>query len=152
MWRCRRKGRKMWISFAKTSDALLIGRKRRTRRDWALSHARKFRQGQVVDAWNRNPRNGGWKIAEIELTRDPFQQRTKQMTMEDYELEGFAWMTERGLEYGGLKPLIFFHKWREANVLLWVIEFEVQYLTFEGMHRKLELEEMADAQMDILEV
>lgn len=135
----------MWISFAKTTDAVLIGRKKRTRREWVLSHARKFREGQSVDAYNKNPRNGGVKIATIKLTRTPYPQGTRSMTMEDYELEGFAWMTEQGLEYAGMEPLLFFHRWREKNVKLWVVEFELEYLTMAGMQRKVELVGVHDA-------
>ena len=135
----------MWISFAKTTDAVLVGRKKKTRREWALSHAKKFKAGQVIDAYNRNPRNGGVKVAEVELTRSPYQQGTRSMTMNDYELEGFAWMTEQGIEYAGLEPLIFFHKWREANVLLWVVEFELRCLTTVGILRRTELMGAHDA-------
>jgi len=131
----------MWISFAKTTDALLIGRKKRTRREWALSHAKKFREGQMVDGYNRNPRNGGIVVAQVKLLRTPYQQPTRHMTMEDYELEGFAWMTEQGRLYAGLEPLVFFHKWREADVKLWVVDFELIYLTSAGILRKMEIQE-----------
>lgn len=58
----------MLISFGWTAQALISGEKTTTLRQWNPRYAARFHQGQLVDAWNRGPRQHGYKIATIRLT------------------------------------------------------------------------------------
>lgn len=135
----------MWISFAKTTDAVIMGRKVKTRRDWKMSHAQRFREGQEVDFWDKNPRNQGKKMGTIILTRGPYRENTRKLVYPiDFVAEGFDYMTERSQDIDGMEPLIFFNQWKEQWILLFVVEFKLHRLTTAGMSRKIELEGEAD--------
>jgi hypothetical protein len=118
------------ISFAWTTAALLAGAKCRTRRGWNDAYARKFIaaywNGDSVAAWDRLPQAHGRKIAEIILTREPFKQRTSQMTEQDYIAEGLAWMESKHLLIKGMLPRQFFEAWKALDDLLWVIDFKLR--------------------------
>ena len=104
----------MWISFAWTTQALLEGKKTVTRRDWTDSHAAKFHKGDLVDAWDKNPRSHGKKVAQILITSTPYKQWLNKITDEDELKEGGLWGS--GVAY------------REAMGVdrqVWVIEFEL---------------------------
>jgi len=104
------------ISFAWTTEALLAGKKTVTRRDWNDKYAASFRNGDIVAAWDQNPRYGGKKIAEIKLTRDPYKQWLHEVTDEDEIKEGGLW----GDRY---KYMAAMGEDRE----MWVIEFKPVY-------------------------
>ncbi len=57
----------MIISFAKTTGALLDGKKTVTRRDWPDSHAVKFKPGAVAIAYDKQPMYGGRPVARIKI-------------------------------------------------------------------------------------
>jgi uncharacterized protein YqfB (UPF0267 family) len=59
----------MIISFAKTTGALLAGKKTVTRRDWPDSHAAKFKPGAVAMAYDKQPMYGGRPVARIEILK-----------------------------------------------------------------------------------
>lgn len=131
----------MWISFAKTTDAVIMGRKVKTRRDWKLSHAQRFRVGQEVDFWDKNPRNQGKKMGIIILTRGPYRENTRKLVYpDDFIAEGFDYMTERDQNMDGMDPLSFFHQWQEQRIVLFVVEFKLHRLTQDGMRRRVELQ------------
>ena len=50
------------ISFAWTTEALLAGIKTCTRRDWNDDYARRFKNGEFCQAFDRNPRAGGKRV------------------------------------------------------------------------------------------
>lgn len=112
----------MTISFAWTSPALVAGKKTVTRRDWKPEHARKFKRGDKVTAYNKSPRNGGKPIAVIELTADPYLERTSKMTLESYQREGLTWLHSIGAV---VPPDLWWNAWRDLDEELWVIEFEL---------------------------
>lgn len=112
----------MTISFAWTSPALIAGKKTVTRRDWKPQHARKFRRGDKVTAYNKSPRNGGKPIAILELTADPYLERTTKMTLESYQREGLTWLHERGIH---VPEDLWFERWRDRDELVFVVEFEL---------------------------
>ena len=135
----------MLISFAKTTDAVIMDRKRKTRRNWTMVHAKKFRQGQVVDFWSKSPRVYGLNMGTIVLDRGPYRENTRLLKdPEDFIAEGFEYMTEAGLKMGGMEPLIFFHKWKAEAITLYVVEFHLNDLTEAGQERKRELEALDD--------
>ena len=114
------------ISFAWTTPALLAGAKTVTRREWSDGYARTFHRGDLVAAYDRNPRAHGKQVATIELTFDPYQEQLWQAPAEEYDHEGLAWMAKRGLTLpGGEAPLEFWRRWRQENPLVWVVPFRV---------------------------
>ena len=80
-----------FISFAWTVPALLAGAKTVTRRAWKASHAERFSSGELVSAFDKDPRAGGKKIGEIRLTRAPYLEDVADMPAADYAGEGFAY-------------------------------------------------------------
>lgn len=135
------------LSYAYTTEALLAGVKFRTRRRWSRRYALSFHGAEVEQAWNRSPRVGGFYLGDVQLTADPFEQRTGQMTEEDYSIEGLAWMEDHGLMVpvstpGGppapMQPREFFEKWREENETLWVVDFvPVKLMSMEEFRARL---------------
>ncbi len=117
------------ISFAWTTDALLAGAKTCTRREWTDDFAKRFHAGDLVAAYNRNPRNGGKQIATIRLTRDPYPEFLADAPEDDYAAEGLAWMERQGLlvPVGGKRivPSRFWELWKWNNPLVWVVRFEL---------------------------
>ena len=132
----------MWISFAWTTDAVIMEQKGCTRRNWAHSHAVKFREGQVVDFWDKSPRIHGQNMGQIELLRSPYRQRAGKMTEEDFVAEGLEWMQKNYILIGDTQARDFFARWKKENALLYVIEFKLLYLTEPGMRRKIHLQGM----------
>lgn len=120
----------MIISFAHTTPALLAGRKSVTRRDWAASHAARFKAGMLVDAWNTTPRNvrgNPHKVATIRLTQDAYQESPRDIPEQDFYREGFGYLQSQGLLVDGLAPRDLWAAWKSArpDALLWVVRFEL---------------------------
>jgi hypothetical protein len=121
--RGRGRGGRVIVSFAWTVPALLAGAKTMTRRDWTYSHARKFHVGMRVDAWDRLPRVAGAKrVAVIELTRDPWRGSSGDLTPEDYEREGFAYLAAHGDRATVERVMT---SWGARPRELWVVEFKL---------------------------
>lgn len=118
----------MIISFAWTTEALLAEAKKVTRRDWSKEYAAKFRGGTVHSAYNRQARFGGEKVGDVKLCLPPYPERTRDIPDEDYELEGFFYMEERGLLIRGRTPREWFEAWRKSNQVLFVVRFDLVYL------------------------
>lgn len=114
----------MIISFAWTTEPLLAGRKTRTRRDWALNHSKKFKVGDLVQAYDKLPIHGGRRVAIIKITGIKHE-HISEMPDEDYEKEGFAYMEEQGLTIWGKKIREAFEEWRKDDDYYWVIDFEL---------------------------
>jgi len=112
------------ISFAWTTPALLANRKIVTRRDWSEDYAKRFKAGDLVAAYDKNPRNGGKQVATIRLTCNPYRESTDIMPRSDYEAEGLAYLQEQGLRIQGLSPYEFWEAWKAAKEVLWVIRFQ----------------------------
>lgn len=116
------------ISFAETTPALLAGRKTVTRREWQESHARSFAAGELVQAWSKSPRvKGARRVGTIRLTAAPYIERTVDIPADDWEAEGFAYMTDEGLTlFGGATPAEVWQRWRsDLSTALWVVRFEL---------------------------
>lgn len=112
------------VAFASTTPALLGGAKTVTRRDWDPAYAARFRAGDLVAAWDRSPRAGGRKVATIRLTDAPILQDPFDAPEGDWEREGFAWMSVRGLLCGNVPPEAVWVAWKHApSQPLWVVRF-----------------------------
>lgn len=112
------------ISLAWTTDVFLANAKNVTRRYWKPSHAKKFKEGDIVQAYDKIPLHGGKNIGCIKITKKPYLQPTGNMTENDYAREGFLWMEQQGKKIKGEHPRTFFEKWRNQNDTVWVVEFE----------------------------
>lgn len=118
----------MIISFGWTTPALLARRKRVTRRDWDHDYAARFFEGQVCDAWNTSPRNvrgNPRKIATIRLTVKPYLEPAREAPDDDWEGEGFAYLTEIDRKVNGHTPEAMWRAWKLHNPMLYVVRFEV---------------------------
>ena len=113
------------ISFAWTTPALLAGRKSVTRRDWVDHHAARFRKGDLIAAYNRQPRFGGRQVAILRLTADAYKESTAKAPIEDFEREGFAYLDAHNFKVGSDTPLQVWDSWHESPSDWWVIRFEV---------------------------
>ena len=81
------------ISFSKTRAEFLSGKKTMTRRDWSCKQFNIWRgfwkHGNLIhDAYDNNPRNGGLKIGEFQLTCFPYREMLQDMTEDDLKAEG----------------------------------------------------------------
>ena len=86
----------MIISFAYTTAKLLAGKKTVTRRRWAERQFKiwqnAYRSGKLVhDAYDKSPRAGGKKIAQIRLTCQPYKELLQDMPDSDVQAEGGLW-------------------------------------------------------------
>ena len=122
------------ISFAWTSPAVRARRKTRTRRSWSPSYAEKFRENSICQAYDKGPRVGGKLIDYILIVRKPWIQNTRDLSEEDYELEGFAYLDEHGFFCKGLHGLSgreFLDQWKGAAEDVYIVDFRyVDDLTF----------------------
>ena len=115
----------MIISFAWTTPALLAGEKTVTRREWSDNYAHRFKAGDLVAAYDKNPRAGGKQIATIRLTCDPYLENTRDAPSSDYIAEGLKYLADNGVLIQGMTPFTFWAAWKAAELLVWVIRFEV---------------------------
>lgn len=139
-----------YISFAWTTPAVLAAAKTVTRRNWTGRHRAQFSAGQLVDAYDKSPRNGGRKVATIRLTEEPYTEQLRNFPLEDFDAEGFAYLAERRIpmERISLGDVGWFPGWpqldgiskdewmdplrrlsveriRLRHELLWVVRFEL---------------------------
>ena len=120
------------ISFSWTSPALVARAKSCTRRDWNERYALSFREGELVQAWDRSPRvKGSRQIAWIRLTQDPSWEHMSSMPDSDYEAEGFKYFSEhpnlRGRNGVPLaSSLPGFLAWRIGGGSMWVVRFKLE--------------------------
>ncbi|NOS85250.1 MAG: hypothetical protein HOP31_08935 [Ignavibacteria bacterium] len=122
------------ISFAKTTAALLAGHKSVTRRYWNPRHAASFKPGETVQAWDKSPRFGGKKVAEIKILA-VYQEDMKDAPESDYEKEGFQYMCDNNIplykvgKTDCLPDRAYWRWWRttkdEKWKTAWVVRFEV---------------------------
>jgi len=110
-----------YISFAWTTPAVLAGAKTVTRRDWTDRHARQFHAGDVVDAWSKDPRAGGRKVARVRILSIALEPMAW-MPDRDYAAEGFDYL--HSLDEPGRCRHDFEH-WRQSGGEQWVIRFEL---------------------------
>jgi len=107
---------------------LLAGRKKVTRRDWANKTAVKFREGMVHLAYNQLPRvRASKRVGYIRIARPPYPERTRDIPDEDFELEGFKYMEERGILLQKKTPRQFFEDWRQSDQILFVVRFDLVF-------------------------
>ena len=117
----------LYISFAWTTKAFLIGAKSRTRRYWTDEYAKRFIRAfilqEVIAATDRQLRFGGKVIGEIILETKPRREATGLMTEDDYYAEGLAWMEQQGLLIRDQSPHEFFEEWKRKNDCPYIIDF-----------------------------
>ena len=112
------------ISFAWTTPAILARRKTCTRRQWGYEYARRWHEGDLAAAYDRQPRYRGKQIETIILTCDPYLETTDLMPDSDYEAEGFAYLEEQGMLFRGIEPRAYWEQWKAAKMPMWVVRFE----------------------------
>jgi len=120
------------ISFAWTTPALVAGAKTVTRRDWKPRWAAGFRDGELVAAYDRQPRYRGKQVATIRLTRSPYRESTADAPAEDYLAEGFKYLTEIGAKVDGHQPETLWRAWHLYPRDLFVVRFELVETTAHG--------------------
>jgi len=113
------------ISFASTTPAVQAGRKTRTRRDWSLKHAQSYSAGEIVQAYDKSPRQHGQRFGYIRLTQTPFRQSTALLCEKDWGLEGFDYLAEIGALVFGKRPIDVWNDWHDHPRDMWVVDFEV---------------------------
>jgi hypothetical protein len=115
----------MIISFSWTSDAFKAGRKSKTRRQWTIEYAKRFKVGDICKAYNKQPRFGGKQIGLLKIISKTYE-IISDMPDSDFETEGFAYMQEQGLKIWNQEPEDAFWNWQHPteDEWYWVIEFE----------------------------
>ncbi len=112
------------ISFAWTTPALLSGEKTRTRREWNDKYAKQFKVGDLIQAYDKQPRFKGKRVAIIKITSIK-KENISLMPKEDYHKEGFAYLEKIGEKIFKKNPKIAFKEWKEEGEDYWVIDFEL---------------------------
>ena len=127
------------ISFAWTIEPLLGGRKTVTRRKWSDEYARRFKNQDLVQAYDRQPGYSGRCMAVIQLTCDPYKEPLSAMTDEEERAEGGLWGSARAFidEYC---------KGADAryDFDLWVIRFKLLKIKSAGLKYLVDLEQQKD--------
>lgn len=111
----------MIISFSWTTPALLAGQKTKTRREWKAAHAERVeaarQAGKLFEAWNYAPRvvtRNPHQIAVIRLTEPVRLIRRNDLPPEDWEAEGFEYLTQHSHTLHGLTPRQVWNAWANA--------------------------------------
>jgi hypothetical protein len=123
------------ISFSWTSAALVAGHKTVTRRVWDERYAIGFHQGDMVEAFDRQPRYGGTCIARIRVQRLTYEAMSV-MPDYDYEGEGHAFYDAHPefapKQISGQRVLpgqfsrLSFDFWRRNGTSMWVLRFSLE--------------------------
>jgi hypothetical protein len=112
------------ISFSKTVDELVSGKKTQTRRAWQEDYAknfvRYFEKGIAIPALSKGRHRGGHELGHIRLTKRPYQQYLSEMTAQDLQEEGGMVATAQEFIDG------FFEG---QDRLVWVLHFEFEALS-----------------------
>mgnify|MGYP001579720354 CR=1 FL=1 len=114
-----------WISFAWTTAALVEGHKTVTRREWTDRYATRFKQGDLLHAYDRRPAWGGKPVALIRLTQTPYKQSSSHLSPLDWDAEGFAWLQSMGKKVGKETPREVWQRWQDEPQDFWVVRFEI---------------------------
>lgn len=118
----------MILAFAMTTDAVRARRKRVTRRVWTDRHHEQFvkRIGQLVEGWTKSPHRGGVAFCTVRITA-VYKEKTCLIPDSDWEDEGFAYMTENGINLErDLSCEKMWRLWRQdQDKVTSVIRFEV---------------------------
>jgi len=117
------------ISYAWTTPAVKARRKGCTRREWDNVYAAKFHKGDLCQAYDKSPRNGGKPFGIVRLTEDPHKERCCDIPEEDWENEGFEYLTEIGVTLHGSQPIEIWNSWKQSPELIWVVRFELTELS-----------------------
>lgn len=113
------------VSFGHTTAALLAGQKTVTRRDWKPQHAARFHKGDLCAAYNMSPRNGGKQVAVIRIARAPYLEPSRDIPDEDWQAEGFQYLTDAEVRVFGMWPADVWTDWHVNPRDLWVVRFEI---------------------------
>jgi len=108
--------------FARCDPAL---QKTETRRSWKASHAARFHEGDLVQAWDNGPRAGGRRVGTVRLTRELYQERACDIPGNAWFREGFEYMVRIGATRDGFNPREFWWRLKASGELLWVVTFEL---------------------------
>lgn len=118
----------MHISFGWTSPAVKARRKTVTRRSWKDSHAKKFYPGDMVKAYDKDPRYGGVCFGLIRI-KSLHKAPIADMPDSDYEAEGFAYLHENPHLIPKSIPFDVssegFRVWRESGETYYTVAFEI---------------------------
>ena len=112
------------ISFAWTTPAVKVKVKTCTRRDWTENYASRFREGQHLMGYDRNPRIGGKPFQEVVLTQVPYRERYCDVPDSDWEAEGFAYLESIGAKVHGMTPREIWRTWKADTTPCWVVRFD----------------------------
>lgn len=119
----------MIVSFAWTTPALLAGEKNVTRREWQEKYARMFHAGDLVQAWDKQPRfKGARRVGTIRLTADPYVERLCDIPDADWHGEGFEYLQAiPDLRVHGQRPRDLWEWWRDPSNTdtVYVVRFEL---------------------------
>src|SRR5262245_29618680 len=108
-----------------TWPAIVARAKTVTRRTWKPSTRAWYRKGRVFDAYDTATFRGGKRIARCQVTQDAYEECLGDMPDDDWEGEGFAWMSDHAVAIPGkARPYIWaqgdcsfaaFNQWRDEE-------------------------------------
>jgi len=126
----------MILSFHKTTEVLLFGKKTVTRRYWSQNYIKRWLEwwdiyGKIVhQGFDKNPRAFGKKVCDIIVTERPYLQVLSDIPEEHLALEGGLW----GSKDDFIKEFIQLHSFRgvKADSEVMVVHFRIDNITDYG--------------------
>jgi hypothetical protein len=127
----------MILSFSSTWPAVVTRQKTQTMRTWKPQtikwYQRAAANGAFVDAYDKSPRHGGHKIADIRIVRVTLNVDTRTLGRDDWVQEGFPYLQSLEWEIDGKTSRELWEFWQKRNTEpMTQVEFEVLDLTSYG--------------------
>ena len=112
----------MIVSMAWTKDAYKAGCKTRTRRKWTDEYAKRFKINSLFQGYDKSPRFKGKRIG-VSTILNIKKEHISLMPDEDYEKEGFKYMSDNNLKIWDKDPWEAFNDWRKTDETYYVVDF-----------------------------
>ena len=118
-----------WLVFGWTTPAVMNSQKTLTLRAMGPVEAVQWRMGELVYAYDRDPSEGGERLALLRLTHDPYEVSTVQLRKSDFNALGFGYLQAMGITApNGNTPAQIWQRMQQAPERLYVVRFRVERL------------------------
>ena len=118
-----------WLVFGWTTPAMVNSQKTLTLRAMGPVEAVQWRMGELVYAYDRDPSDGGERLALLRLTHDPYEVNTVQLRKSDFNALGFGYLQAMGITApNGNTPTQIWQRMQQAPEQLYVVRFRVERL------------------------
>lgn len=118
-----------WLVFGWTTPAVVNSQKTLTLRAMGPVEAVQWRMGELVYAYDRDPSDGGERLALLRLTHDPYEVSTMQLRKSDFNALGFGYLQAMGITApNGNTPTQIWQRMQQTPERLYVVRFRIERL------------------------